>query len=649
MIDFLVKIYEVNCESGKDYIFLTTTNKDMKYWKEHPIKYRTSTIRKELRQFFKRYPPKKFNIYFSPNGYSKPERKIEYVRDSKFLMQDIDETPIKSVKPKPTYRWESSPGKWVGMWELDRYIPESVYSEVNKYFAGRIKADSANDMVHVYRVPETINHKYKNKPHVGRVIETKGQKIQRFTQFKKDIKYNKQRVTKQSNKKSKAVNHSDRTERGIYAKYNIPQKVRNYLALDSLDEIDDRSSTIWYIENVLINDVGMEPNEVIYLIKNSVFNKYAGRRDEEKQLHRELKKIIEGKVEKTIISKRKKKGRRFKTTSYSNMRANGDTKIEWLVKGFWGKKANGIVAGMPKSFKSTITTDLAISVASGRPFLGVYPVETTGNVLIIQNENAEGILNDRMHKISGAKGLGGSIKLKDDTLTMEMPKKLPITFVNNQGFNLSSEDDCEEFEYLLQKHKPVLTILDPLYLMFNGDMNSAQDLNPVLNYLNQVRDKYGTSIMLIHHYNKGNAQGTTQRGGQRMAGSVFLYGWIENAWYFEKHRDEDTGFVELNFAREFRGASEYPELELQLIMGGEDEKARYQVEVYENGRYINMDELVETAYQLFKKNATLTLTGRYVRQSLALNTNKERDKILKRLIKRKKIKRVKGGYCLNEV
>lgn len=649
MIDFLRKIYTTNCNDG-DYVFLSTKKvgtSSKKGWRDHPIQFKRKTIKRELTKFFESYPKKQYDLYFSPVPFSKPHRLKDYAKDTKYLTHDIDEIPLSEVDPQPTYLWKTSPDKHQGMWELDKYIPETLYTSLNPYMARNFGFDSACDIAHVYRVPETINHKYKNDPKISKVKKKDGQTIYRLTRFKKDIKYNDKKQTAKVPKKRKgSKGGSDKTERQIYADYDIPHSIRDLLAFDSLDDIDDRSGTIWFIENTLINDVGMPPNEVIYLIKNSVFNKYKGRRDEDKQLMRELRKIMEGKVEKK--TKAKKRRNRLLTVPYNVLRGRANMYPEWLVRGFWGKESNGIVAGMPKSYKSTVTMDFAISVASGRPFLGIYPVENTGGVLIIQNENAENILNDRMNKIATSKGLGGKVKFKGNTLTGEFPPDLPITFVNNMGFNLSSEEDCQDFEELLSIHKPVLVILDPLYLMFTGDMNSAQDLTPILNYLHHLRDKYHTSIMLIHHYNKGSAvQGSAGKGGHRMAGSVFLYGWIENAWYFEKMRDEETGLIDLNFMREFRGAGGFADLDLQLTMGGSEEDSTYRVEVFEDGNRINFDVLVDTTVSLLKRHEGKVLSKRFIKQELALE-KPTFDKIIKKLIKRHKIKKVKGGYTLDE-
>ena len=79
--------------------------------------------------------------------------------------------------------------------------------------------------------------------------------------------------------------------------------------------------------------------------------------------------------------------------------------------------------------------------------------------------------------------------------------ELPLYFVNQEGFTLSDEKKKKSLELLIEKINPVLVIFDPLYLMFDGDINKAEDLNPALNWLLQLKNKYRTSFMLLHHYN----------------------------------------------------------------------------------------------------------------------------------------------------
>ena len=64
-------------------------------------------------------------------------------------------------------------------------------------------------------------------------------------------------------------------------------------------------------------------------------------------------------------------------------------KPEWLIKDIWQAGTYGMIAGEPKTYKSVLATDLALSVATGKPFLGVYEVMKRGSVLFVQEENNE--------------------------------------------------------------------------------------------------------------------------------------------------------------------------------------------------------------------------------------------------------------------
>jgi hypothetical protein len=44
-----------------------------------------------------------------------------------------------------------------------------------------------------------------------------------------------------------------------------------------------------------------------------------------------------------------------------------------MIKDFWMRGSHGIIAGEPKSFKSTLAMDMLTSVAADKPFLD-HPV-----------------------------------------------------------------------------------------------------------------------------------------------------------------------------------------------------------------------------------------------------------------------------------
>ena len=614
--NFLNKILSQQCQSG-DYVIFSVKGPGIP-WKDVPLVYGPN-FKKEVSNFFIKYPPTKFDLYWSPMPYSGPRRQLRYTLDTKFLAQDVDEHDHPDqLDPAPSYIWESSPNKYQALWELDRYIKEEEYTPLNKALSEHISAAAeCFDFTHVYRIPGTLNHKYKNHPEVKLPISTN--KLYKPKDLKRILKMNKVVGSKP------LANNSSLTERKIYAKYSIPQKVRDLLALENLSGVD-RSNTIWFIENKL-HELGMTPNEIIYLVKNSTFNKYKGRKDEDLRLKDELGKILDGSITGASAPENT-----FKLTSYLDVMSNQKTFEGWLVKGFWGRRSHGIVAGMPKCFKSTLVHDLAVSIASGRPFLGKYPVMESGPVLMVQNENADYIMKDRTEKLLDHRDLGGRFKVKEASrLRVEFPPELPIHFLNQQGFNLSSEDHRKALEEMVKEIKPVLVILDPLYLMFQGDLNSAKDLNPLLNWLLHIKNEYKTSVMLIHHYNKGGV--TAGKGGSRMMGSIILYGWIESAWYLAKGEEEENdsqdpelskqtpSVVTLN--REFRMAGQFPEVDIHLTMG-EIGNPYYEVDVTLAGQgSVTLKNLNQEIINLLE-TSSLPLNRLKINELLAVESKKLR-------------------------
>lgn len=648
---FLNNIYSKQCENG-DYVILAIKGKDIK-WKDVPIMYNEHNFTEKLDKFFKEYPSEKYDLYWSPMPYAGPKRRLDNSIESKYLVQDIDEFDNpKSIEPKPSYIWESSPGKYQGLWELDRYVNETEYTPMNKALAESIGCDDCFDYCHVYRIPGTRNHKYKNHPKIGMPEHTK--KIYKPKVLKKLLQ-----VDKPQEDKNDTVDSNDLTERKIYAKYNIPKKIRDLLALTDITGLD-RSDTIWYIENKL-HELKMSPNEIIYLIKNSAFNKYKGRNDEEKRLRHELDKIIGGQIESKVEQQDEDT---LQLDSYFDVMGNQKTFPGWLIEGFWGRRSHGIVAGQPKVFKSTFTQDLIVSVASGRPFLGKYPVLEPGPVILVQNENADWILKDRTEKLINHRGLVGKVKIKDrHRMHVDFPPELPIHFINQQGFSFSNESHRKQLEEKIQEVKPVLVVFDPLYLMFDGDLNSASELGPVLQWLLHLKNFYNTGIMLIHHYNKGGNI-TQVRGGQKMLGSAILHGWVESAWYLKRNEnelqeDEDVDIDNFDkqsqmpskvvMDREFRLAGTYPQIQLEIAMGKFGDPY-YHVDVTtpdkeEGGRPSNRGEQIQKDVINLLETHNQPITKEQIRDSLGLK-HAQLNPAIDKLVADKKIMTEKKGYTI---
>lgn len=215
-------------------------------------------------------------------------------------------------------------------------------------------------------------------------------------------------------------------------------------------------------------------------------------------------------------------------------------KPEWLVESIWSENAHGVLAGEPKTYKSVISTDLAVSIASGTPFLGQFKIPTTGPVLIIQEENDPGEFQDRLNRIAFSRGLLGSGSMEGDYITLNPDVELPITIYNNQGFDLTNPDSFAFLRRKCRELKPALIILDPFYLMTPGiDENSAAQVGPILAKLLKLKQRYGVGIQLIHHYRKQNLASPIY-GAARMSGTGVFHRWFESAVYVERDPKVDN-------------------------------------------------------------------------------------------------------------
>src|SRR4051794_10282951 len=77
----------------------------------------------------------------------------------------------------------------------------------------------------------------------------------------------------------------------------------------------------------------------------------------------------------------------------------------WLIKQLWSEEAVGIVGGEPKSGKTFLALDLAVSVATGTPCLRRFPVSRAGRVLLYAAEDPLDMVRHRLEGICVASGL----------------------------------------------------------------------------------------------------------------------------------------------------------------------------------------------------------------------------------------------------
>lgn len=575
---FLRKVWDAQ---GKGTAFLSGKGEEGD-WHEHPIPWPISEIS---------LPPRSADIYFCPNLFRSPYRRINEVRRSCWLYADLDEVKPGDITPEPTAAWESSRDRYQALWRLDRKVRPEVLNDLNKRLTYYVGADKGGwDLTQVLRVPGTYNHKYDDPEPVKLLwFEDTTYAPAELRRLLKDVDPGAASVEVDD------LVIPDESAAVIFRKHrrHIGARAKRLLRAKRVVE-GERSDRLWEIENLLL-DAGIPPEEVFVLIRESVWNKYRDRADETYRIWIEIQKAA-----RTKAALEQGDGDHGITPVY-NVAPTGwehhDLFMQsdlvpppWMVEGIWSDRSHGIIAGEPKGYKSLLSTDLAISVASGTKFLGHYETNVTGPVLMIQEENAPWMMQSRIRKIEAAHNILGDVQADGETLTISHGGDVHLELLNQSGFDLTDPSHLEALERKVQVVRPVLIVFDPLYMMLgDADENSTRDMRPILQWLLHLKVRYTTGILLVHHYTK---QGATPRyGGQRMRGSGAFHGWVESALYVEKPDPENPFYISIS--REHRGQAPQGRFELEVFEGQPGEVDDYEIQIHDKKKTTALWKYVE--------------------------------------------------------
>lgn len=439
----------------------------------------------EIDEFITEYKDD-YNVFMCYAPIDGDDRLLENAKPTRFLVADIDGAEIPKEFP-PSYYWETSPNKYQGLWVSDKVIAPKDYEVLAHAMVKKFKFDSASDIVHFYRIPTTVNHKYAT-PQV--VSEPKGDGVvYRRQDIFEILEYDKyKKGTKKKKVKCKRIPNKDYDLEELYKKYEVKPLVDR--------EITDRSAYVYAIAKALYEQ-GAKSSEVKFVVMSTDQDKWD--RDE---------------IDKVLLRIKSKTKRRKKVSSSVNISEDevhiigindvkeGEHGEEWLIEGLWEYDSVGLIVAPPKSYKSTLITNMAAAVASGKPFDGRKVIQ--GGVLILQGENSLVAEKSRMMNIAGT-------------------TDLPIYYVQS-SINL---DNIEVLKCTIIENNIKMLVIDPLYLLFgSGNMNHQVDVTPKLRTLTELRKDTGCSIILVHHTRK--TDGSSDLSTNDINGSGFFEGWYES-------------------------------------------------------------------------------------------------------------------------
>jgi AAA domain len=188
-----------------------------------------------------------------------------------------------------------------------------------------------------------------------------------------------------------------------------------------------------------------------------------------------------------------------------------DPARRWLIEPLWIHSGVGTIGGLPKSCKSWMGLDMAVSVASGTPCLDTFPVRDPGGVLLYMAEDAGSLVKARLHGFCRHRGLDLNA--------------LPIDVITAPRVRLDLVPDQQRLAETVRRRAPRLLLLDPFVRLHQVNENQAGEVAAILGYLRALQRAYDLAVIVTHHSRKNGSV----TGGISLRGSGDFFAWVDTA------------------------------------------------------------------------------------------------------------------------
>lgn len=159
---------------------------------------------------------------------------------------------------------------------------------------------------------------------------------------------------------------------------------------------------------------------------------------------------------------------------------------EYVIDGILVRNQPCVIAGPSKGMKTTLSIDMAISLASGTPFLE-STINTRERVLFFTAEIGESTARELEHRISSAKGVYD--ELDGDQISWQTW----VPYIPNP-------EHLQILRYEIERTKATIVVLDPMYQLLDGSTQSSYSMNgQQLRTISQLCIDLGATPIIIDH------------------------------------------------------------------------------------------------------------------------------------------------------
>jgi hypothetical protein len=297
-------------------------------------------------------------------------------------------------------------------------------------------------------------------------------------------------------------------------------------------------------------------------------------------------------------------------------------KPSWLIDSLWTHQAVGVIGGSPKSGKTWLALEIAVSVASGTPCLGRFNILSPGLVLIYAAEDSAAAIRSRIETLAHLHQVDFD--------------RLDVHIITMDSLRLDRPEHQDRLESTLTLYKPALLVLDPLVRIHAIDENVAGQVSTLLGYIRSLQRKTGAAIALVHHVRKNASP--NGNAGYSLRGSGDLYAWLDSFLYLRIHQGQRI------LSAEHRSAPGFGPIALELAQS--DLGASLKVASMAANSTDSSTNDLESRIIEFLASEQQPLTINNIRTRLQVR-NERVVEAIRSLIAQGKIKRLARGFSLS--
>lgn len=184
--------------------------------------------------------------------------------------------------------------------------------------------------------------------------------------------------------------------------------------------------------------------------------------------------------------------------------------ISWAVEGLIAEQDIAFFSGQGGVGKSYVTIALGLSLATGKPLFGRFPIKRQYRVAYMDLEMSEQAIMRRWARMLKGFELGA-----DDMVALEHNLHVPL---RPTAFQLDTSEGLRAIDAALKEHPVDFFIVDSYRRVYAGDANDSQVSNLIFRAMSGLRSAYGVGFIFIAHWRKRKGESALDQPSERLSG-----------------------------------------------------------------------------------------------------------------------------------